>query len=151
MPDSGRLGDEAGRRRWMGVLAKSQRAELEAELAAMGRVPVYRFLREPEIGLAMVRGRIGGTGAPFNLGEMTMTRCVVELAEGGAPGFAFVAGRDKRHAELAAVFDALLQRSPSGPVAGAVDRLAVRQSERRAQKLAAVEPSRVEFFTMVRE
>ena len=30
----------------------------------------------------MVRGRVGGTGAPFNLGEMSVTRCSVRLADG---------------------------------------------------------------------
>src|SRR5258708_30234258 len=109
MADSGTLDEKTGRRRWMGVLAKARRAELEAELAALGPAPQYRFLREPEIGLALVRGRIGGTGDAFNLGETTMTRCAVALAGSGAPGFAFVAGRDARQAELAAVFDPLFQ------------------------------------------
>src|SRR5258708_8601521 len=44
---------------------------------------------------------------------MTMPRCAVRLDDkaGGAraTGLAFVAGRDDRHAELAALFDALLQ------------------------------------------
>src|SRR5262249_26986863 len=112
MPDaSARETDEVGRRRhWMGILARASRAELEDAWRALAPQPRYTQLRKPESGLAMVRGRAGGTGAPFNLGEMTMTRCAVRL-EDGAPvtGLAFVAGRDQRHAELAAVFDALLQ------------------------------------------
>ncbi len=148
MSDGGELKRE--RRRWMGVLAKSTAAELESELDALRERPPYRCLRSPEAGLALVRARIGGAGAPFNVGEMTVTRCVVELATGGAPGFAYVAGRDPRHAELAALFDALLQREPAG-LAEMVERLAARQAERRAAARARVEPTRVEFFTMVRE
>ena len=53
-------------------------------------------------------GRTGGTGTRFNVGEMTVTRCAVQL-EGGAVGVAYVRGRDRRHAELAALLDALLQ------------------------------------------
>jgi alpha-D-ribose 1-methylphosphonate 5-triphosphate synthase subunit PhnG len=154
MPDSGRLGDEAGRRRWMGVLAKSQRAELEAELAAMGRVPVYRFLREPEIGLAMVRGRIGGTGAPFNLGEMTMTRCAVRLADGArATGLSFVAGRDTRRAELAAVFDALLQdpRRHDAIEDTVITPIEMRLAAQRRRRASDVAATQVDFFTLVRE
>ena len=56
----------------------------------------------------MARGRPGGDGAPFNLGEMTVTRCTVRL-EDGTVGHAYVAGRDMRQAELAAVLDAVLQ------------------------------------------
>ena len=56
----------------------------------------------------MVRGRAGGGGAPFNLGEMTATRCTVRT-DGGFVGHAYVAGRDERLAELAALVDALLQ------------------------------------------
>ena len=58
-------------------------------------------MRGPETGLVMVRGRAGGSGSPFNLGEMTVTRCTVRL-ESGAAGHAYIAGRDERRAELAA-------------------------------------------------
>ncbi len=124
----------------MGILSKGPRDALEAEFEALGQTPRYRVLRGPEVGLAMVRGRICGVGAPFNLGDMTMTRCVVELAEGGAAGFSFVAGRDHRHAELSAVFDALLQREPDGPLKAMIERLAASQTARRMARQAATEP-----------
>jgi alpha-D-ribose 1-methylphosphonate 5-triphosphate synthase subunit PhnG len=149
MPDSGSF--LADRPRWMRVLAKSSAAELEAALGLLAARPSWRFLRRPETGLALVRGRIGGSGDPFNMGEMTMTRCVVALEDGGAPGHAYVAGRDRRHAELAAVFDALLQREPAGAAHDQVKRLGALQEERRRRKLAQVQPTKVEFFTMVRE
>ena len=96
------------RRRWMAALAKAAPGALERAWADLADRPEYGFLRRPEIGSAMVRGRAGGNGRRFNLGEMTVTRCSVRLADGTA-GHAYVAGRDKRHAELAAVFDALMQ------------------------------------------
>jgi alpha-D-ribose 1-methylphosphonate 5-triphosphate synthase subunit PhnG len=70
--------------------------------------PVFSFLRKPGVGLVMVQARAGGSGPRFNLGEMTVTRCTVQL-EGGYTGCAYVAGRSPGHAEAAAVLDALLQ------------------------------------------
>lgn len=138
------------RRRWMGVLARASVAELGEGLGAIGPLPGYRFLRAPETGLTLLRGRIGGSGEAFNLGEMTVTRCAVAFEDGGEPGVAYVAGRDPRQAELAAVLDALLLRQ-SAPAAALVERLAEAQAERRRRTQATVAPSKVEFFTLVRE
>ena len=138
------------RRRWMSVLAQAWPEELESlwrEVAA----PPHRMLRRPETGLVMVRGRAGGTGARFNVGEVTVTRCAVEL-EGGAVGVAYVRGRNQRHAELAALLDALLQDEDRRErlEQAVVEPLAVAQAARRRAAAERVAPSRVEFFTMVR-
>jgi alpha-D-ribose 1-methylphosphonate 5-triphosphate synthase subunit PhnG len=141
----------ADRRRWMSVLALASADELQAHWAALHPPPRYTLLRRPEVGLVMVRGRAGGTGARFNLGEMTVTRCTVQL-EDGTLGHAWVGGRDARHAELAAVLDALLQdtgRSASLTEA-VVEPLARAQADRRRTAAARAAASRVEFFTMVR-
>lgn len=148
-------GTEA-RRRWLAVLAKAALPELERAWAALPEAPAYRALRAPEIGLAMVRGRIGGTGAPFNIGEMTMTRAVVQLLDAaGVPsftGFGHVAGRSARHAELVAVFDARLQdpRYREALMHTVVTPLAAGQEAARARKAAEVQATKVEFFTLVR-
>ena len=71
-------------------------------------VPGYTFVRKPEVGLVMVRGRAGGTGMQFNVGELPVARCSVRLDD-GTVGHAYVGGRSLRHAEIAAVLDALLQ------------------------------------------
>ncbi|HEV2301380.1 MAG TPA: phosphonate C-P lyase system protein PhnG [Stellaceae bacterium] len=142
----------AARRRWMGILAKSPRTALERAWDEIADKPAYRLLRAPEIGLAMVRGRIAGTGEPFNLGELTMTRAAVQITGPGGlgvTGYGHVAGRDPRHAELAALFDAMLQRG-DGRVAAALEDLAAELAAARAAKAAKVAPSRVEFFTLVR-
>lgn len=93
------------RSEWMAVLARGTAAQL-GELA--GALPAHRRLRGPEVGLTMLRGRAGGDGAVFNLGEATITRCSVTL-EDGTLGHCWRLGRDKAAAELAAVLDALLQ------------------------------------------
>ena len=141
----------AARRRWMAVLAKAAPAELERAWAELKPVPDYTRLRPAETGLVMVRGRISGSGRPFNLGEMTMTRAAVRL-DRGATGFGHVAGRNTRHAELAALFDALLQdpERQDALIRSVIEPLAARAEAARTQKAAEVGATKVDFFTLVR-
>ncbi len=74
----------------MATVARATVEEL-APLDALAKDGVT-LLRRPEIGLVMVRGRIGGDGAPFNMGEATVTRAAVSLP-GGEVGFGHVLGR----------------------------------------------------------
>jgi len=136
---------------WLGVLARAPLALLEEKWADIEPKPDYRFLRQPEIGLAMARGRIGGTGKAFNLGEVSMTRCVVALTN-GRTGFAYVKGRSKRHAELAASFDALLQDEIMRPVVmqSVIDPLYKQWLAERSARAREVATTKVDFFTMVR-
>lgn len=138
---------EHARKDWMALLAKAppQRlADLMPDLLA------HVFLRPPEVGAVMVRGRIGGSGAAFNLGEMTVTRASVRLAD-GAVGHAWVQGRDKTHAMRAAVADALMQTGAAADLRRDVLEVltteAAAASTARAGKAAA---TKVDFFTMVR-
>ena len=137
----------AARQHWMGILARADAATLAERMGA--DLPAWRHLRQPETGLVMVRGRTGGAGQPFNLGEMTVTRCAVRLDD-GTVGHAYVRGRDRRHAELAAIADALLQRD-----ATLVDRLiaplAAAQAATRRDRSREAAATRVEFFTVARE
>jgi alpha-D-ribose 1-methylphosphonate 5-triphosphate synthase subunit PhnG len=138
--------EQARRRAWMAVLARAGADELENLVEAAGR-PVYSTPRPAETGLCMVRGRMGGSGRPFNLGEMTLTRCVIQL-EDNTTGVAYVTGRDRRQAELAALADALLQSGRMAPADLA--ELERRQSLRLAERSAQVAATRVDFFTLVR-
>lgn len=139
----------AARQRWIGVLARAAGDELSRHESAL-RDAEYQLIRPPEIGMTLVRGRMGGTGAPFNVGEMSVTRCVVRLAD-GRTGYSYLAGRDKPRAELAALADAHLQ----GPqqqhwLNQLIEPLAQAQSRRRAEQDAETAASKVEFFTLVR-
>lgn len=138
------------RKDWMGLLAKAPAPDLAQHWNALGRAPDYTWLRAPEVGGVMVRGRMGGTGAPFNLGEMTVTRCSLQLAD-GAVGHAYVQGRDKAKARTAALVDALMQTDAADEVRRVVLEPLARQLadtvRTRAAKAAA---TKVDFFTMVR-
>jgi alpha-D-ribose 1-methylphosphonate 5-triphosphate synthase subunit PhnG len=133
----------------MGVLARASAAEIAERLDALPPAPGHRRLRGPETGLVMVRGRAGGDGAPFNLGEMTVTRCTVRL-EDGTLGHAYVAGRDARQAELAALVDALMQDGTRRHVVAqaVIAPLQEAQAARRATEARRAAATRVEFFTM---
>ncbi|CAM2144249.1 carbon-phosphorus lyase core complex subunit PhnG [Pararobbsia alpina] len=148
----------AERREWLSLLARASRAELDTALQHVfdgTSRPAFDWLRVPETGLAMVRGRMGGTGDPFNTGEATVTRATLRLKTGTVSrpvGVAYQLGRDKRRAELAALCDALLQTAEHAPairahVLGPVSRRLIAQREARRAEVAA---TRVEFFTMVR-
>lgn len=135
----------------MGVLARASAAELEPLWRVHGATTPLPPLRPAETGLAMVRGRAGGTGQRFNLGEMTVTRCAVE-GPGGTVGHGYVKGRCKRHAELAAAFDALLQdpQRQDALLAAVIEPLAAVQAARMRAVAAKAAATKVEFFTMVR-
>ncbi len=153
------LSPTAARQRWMNVLAQAPAAAVVAAMAAAWQTvaestatrPRYDFLRPPEVGMALVRGRVGGDGAAFNMGEMTVTRCSVRLAD-GTIGHAWVAGRSVPHAEYAAVLDALLQ----DPVwhdrleTEVVARLEQAAEARHAATRAKAATTKVDFFTLVR-
>jgi alpha-D-ribose 1-methylphosphonate 5-triphosphate synthase subunit PhnG len=133
----------------MSILARAEAAEIAARLDALPPPPPHRRLRGPETGLVMVRGRAGGDGAPFNLGEMTVTRCSLRL-EDGVVGHGYVAGRDARQAELAALVDALMQDPARRPAleAAVIAPLAAAQAARRDAQARRAAATRVEFFTM---
>lgn len=138
------------RQAWMSLLAKAPEGRVMALLREQSLSPAFTWLRAPEIGTVMVRGRAGGTGAPFNLGEMTVTRCVLKL-ESGIMGHGYVQGRRKSCAEAAALVDALMQTEQSGVIASEILRPLEQDAQvaknKRAAKAAA---TKVEFFTLVR-
>ncbi|WP_342451504.1 phosphonate C-P lyase system protein PhnG [Roseomonas nitratireducens] len=136
------------RRHWMAVLARASGEEIAGLLATLPPLPPHATLRPAETGLVMVRGRAGGDGAPFNLGEMTVTRCAVRLGE--QVGHAYVAGRDKRQAELAALLDAALQDPArrDALMGGVVVPLAAGQAARRDSEARRAAATKVEFLAM---
>jgi alpha-D-ribose 1-methylphosphonate 5-triphosphate synthase subunit PhnG len=139
------------RRAAMAVLAESSAGEIAHLLETLGHLPAYDEMRAPENGLVMIRGRIGGDGARFNLGEATVSRAVVRLAT-GEMGFGYVLGRDRAKARLIAVCDALVQTATYSaeieykviaPIRSSLET----QRDVRARQVAA---TKVDFFTLVR-
>ncbi len=143
-------GGQARRKAVMAVLAHSATADIAARLGTMA-LPVHEDLRQPENGLVMVRGRVGGDGAPFNLGEATVSRAAVRLSTGEI-GFGYTLGRDREKAKLIALCDAMVQ---SAELAGAIETqivapLRIAMVEKRNRKVAEAAATRVDFYTLVR-
>lgn len=130
------------------MLARSRREQLQQALV---RLPEHTLVRPPEIGMVMLRGRIGGTGGQFNLGEATVTRCAVRV--GDRLGVGYILGRDREHAQLVALLDAMLQdvQQQATLLREVIEPLARTQAQARETRSREVAASRVEFFTMVRE
>ncbi|WEX75667.1 phosphonate C-P lyase system protein PhnG [Sinorhizobium numidicum] len=144
------LPEAAERREGMRLLARATLSELSTAWEAIADKPEVALVRGPETGLVMVRGRIGGGGDPFNLGEATVSRATVRLSTGEI-GHGQLLGTDKERARFAAIFDALLQNEAHRPAVDALHRrIAARIGAEDRRKAAETAATRVDFFTMVR-
>src|SRR5271166_2002771 len=141
----------SARRRVMGLLARGAAHELAEALRRNWPRHGARDLKPVETGLVMLRGRAGGDGAPFNLGEATVTRAVVELP-GGERGYAHVLGRDAERARLAAILDALWKKPHQRQLVETcvLEPIAARLEASRVRKSAEIAATRVDFFTLRR-
>ena len=143
-------GGQGRRKAVMAVLVHSATADIAGRLGTVA-LPAHEDLREPENGLVMIRGRVGGDGAPFNLGEATVSRAAVRLSSGEV-GFGYALGRDRDKARLSALCDAMVQ---SAELAGAIETqvvapLRAAMIEKRNRKATEAAATRVDFYTLVR-
>lgn len=138
------------RRQAMAVLADTTATDIAGHLEALD-VPAHETLRAPENGLMMLRGRIGGDGAPFNLGEATVSRAAVRL-NSGEVGFGYTLGRDRDKARLIALCDALVQTDEFADAVEAkvLTPLRARVETDRQRKAAQTSATKVDFYTLVR-
>ena len=98
----------AERQRRMSILA---RASYQDVLTLWNKNPIeleYSIIREPEIGMVQIRGKMGNVGDKFNVGDATMTRASV-LLETGEIGHCYMLGRNVKQALLASRIDAVMQ------------------------------------------
>jgi alpha-D-ribose 1-methylphosphonate 5-triphosphate synthase subunit PhnG len=150
------MSDKAPRQHWLGILARAPADFLEQHLAVLAQGS-HQWLRPAETGLVMVRARAGGTGQRFNLGEATVTRCVIRpdaaLTGTQQVGVGYVLGCSHRQALLVALADALLQQSELHAYWYdlLIAPLAQMQAQASAQQQAQTQSTRVEFFTVARE
>jgi alpha-D-ribose 1-methylphosphonate 5-triphosphate synthase subunit PhnG len=145
------LADLAKRREALAVLARADSTEIAAGLRQLDDGIAYSEPRAPEIGLVMLRGRIGSRGAPFNAGEATVTRAAVQLSS-GETGFGYVLGRDREKARLVALCDALWQVEDRREAVETLVLAPLRRDQKDKQDLthARTAATKVDFFTLVR-
>ncbi|MBM2716103.1 phosphonate C-P lyase system protein PhnG [Mesorhizobium caraganae] len=143
--------DQADRKAVMATLAQASGDDIARLWNEAGLTSEAELLRGPETGLVTVRGRIGGGGAPFNVGETTVTRATVRLPTGQV-GHSYMLGRDRKKAKLAAIADALWQDPAQRQTVetALVAPLRAAQGETREKRRAETAATKVDFFTMVR-
>lgn len=136
----------------MSALALSTPADVERLWNDVAAQPSFSWIRQPEFAAVMVRGRTCGDGGDFNLGEVAVTRCVLQLAATSEVGVACVIGRRRRHATLAALLDAIAQAESATGDLVRQGIVALRKAvERRRQGVAAtVARSEVDFSMLLR-
>lgn len=142
--------DTERQKRVIDVLAHCDGEQVFRRFSTLKDIPQWTYVRKPETGLVMVRGRMGGTGGAFNFGEVTVTRAVVSL-DTGETGFAYSLGRDSKKAECAAILHALWKTDRREEIEGAV--IIPLESDIEQEKIKIreeVAPTKVDFFTLVR-
>ncbi len=138
---------------WLRVLTRADPASLERLSTPLLEGHCFEVLRAPEIGLVMVRARIGNSGDRFNVGEATVTRCAVRhrAADGSlTAGIGYLLGRDEDRADRIARLDALLQRTDLRDrlLHDVVEPLRAQRVEHDRAQRARTEATRVRFFTL---
>lgn len=146
------VNDQEARRRAVSAFAQGETEMLARLWDEVGEGRSVTAVRGPEVGLVMVRGRAGGGGAAFNLGEASVTRASVRL-EQGTVGHAMTFGRDLEKARLAAAFDALWQLDAASRdmvETRVVEPIELAIAEAEANARQETEATRVDFFTIAR-
>jgi alpha-D-ribose 1-methylphosphonate 5-triphosphate synthase subunit PhnG len=149
MRDASEIERVSPRAEAMAAFARLSTLDLSRALAAYSPNLMYRNLKPSATGLVMLRGRIGGDGAPFNVGEATVSKAVIEL-ENGIRGYGQCLGRENRKAELAAVFDALWQQDPHRIEELVLAPARAKRESLRYAQAAQTAATKVDFFTLVR-
>ncbi|CAN5569617.1 phosphonate C-P lyase system protein PhnG [soil metagenome] len=149
------------RRDWLAVLSRAPRDSLAEHASRLPDAHDFEWLRAPETGLVMIRARIANQGDRFNMGEATVTRCVVRhrsprpaehvnAERVGYAGVGYVLGRDEERAAWVARFDALLQQPDhhGALMREVIEPLRAATESVRNAKRQATAASRVRFFTL---
>ncbi len=138
------------RKQWLSYLATADEDYLILLWVNLNMKIKYNWLREPEIGSVMVQGKAGATGDNFNVGEVTITRCSVNLDK-KIQGHGYVQGRNKYKSKIAALCDALMQTEKKEIIKkNILDKLVKYKNNKRNEILSKTEATKVDFFTLVR-
>lgn len=139
------------RKKWIGLLGCADPKDLEAARDDLTEGLDIRYVVKPETGMIMVQAKSDGSNARFNLGEVTVSRCVLDV-KNKYTGTAWIMGSDLRHAELAALFDGLLQDPDYHDLLAStlMKDLKKKQAAKNRQLAEDASDTRVEFFTLKR-
>lgn len=139
------------RQEWINILSSCNPTDLVEARERLNADVYYNHIVEPETGLIMVQARADGSDSRFNMGEATVSKCVLEVEERYL-GYGMVMGSDLEHAELAALFDGLLQHPDfqDDLKNNLINSLKEKQKQRDESLKKQAADTRVEFFTLKR-
>lgn len=139
------------RQQLLSVLSRSSLKSIQEHWSQLSIKPEYQQLKAPESGMVMVKAKAGGTGQDFNMGEMTVTRTVIQL-NSGEVGYGYTQGRDKQKSKLIALIDACHQLAEYTEkiTHHLMQPLEAKLDENYQKVQEKTNSSKVDFFTMVR-
>ena len=139
------------RQNWIRILSGADTSRLILEYKKLAISVPHTTISGPETGLIMVQARADGSGPRFNLGEMSVSKCLLKVDDRYL-GYGMVMGSEPEHARLAALFDGLLQHPDfsSQLKRDLIQKLEQEQKEAEKKMTQETGKSRVEFFTMKR-
>ena len=142
---------EKDRKTWIALLGNADPMDLEAARKALGDEVDITHVVKPETGMIMIQAKADGSNSRFNLGEITVSRCVLEVKK-IYMGTSWVMGSDLRHAELAALFDGMLQDPATHEKLAEtlIKELKIKQTAKNERLAQDASDTRVEFFTLKR-
>ena len=137
---------ERDRQEWIGLLNTADPKDLEAAFQKLDPPIDYTPVVPAETGMLMAQAKTNGSGSRFNLGEITVSRCVLKVANAFF-GSGWVLGTHLRHAELAALFDGLLQMPEhhDSLVRTLITPLREKAENQKREMAADIEKTRVSF------
>ncbi|MFH2058198.1 MAG: phosphonate C-P lyase system protein PhnG [Pseudomonadota bacterium] len=139
------------RKDWIGLLGSADPADLESALEKLNPTLEYTHIVKPETGMLMVQAKADGSNGRFNLGEITISKCILQI-NGQYMGAGWTMGSNLRHAELAALFDGLFQDPVFQKTLDntLIPLLKEKQQALNDCRLKDAADTKVEFFTLKR-
>lgn len=139
------------RQQLLTTLAKSSLSDIKRFWQQSPDEYDYETIREPHTGMVMAVARAESRGEPFNLGEVSVSRCALRLSS-GEMGVGYVMGRNCEHALYVAILDALAQNSNQYEVIlqQVIKPLQCEIENKRLKQKRETAQTKVDFLTMVR-
>ncbi|MFT6303918.1 MAG: alpha-D-ribose 1-methylphosphonate 5-triphosphate synthase subunit PhnG [Pseudomonadales bacterium] len=139
------------RQNLLSILAKSSLKDIQSCWHHSLDDYQFKTIRPPQTGMVMAVARTETTGEPFNLGEVSVTRCALRL-ESGETGVGYSMGSDKDQVLHIALIDALAQVGQDFETLSTdvINPLKQKIADRQKRQKAQTDTTKVDFLTIIR-
>lgn len=130
------------------IVAEGELAVLAALAEELLQAAEVKVIQEPATSLVMMQALESVQGYPFNLGEVLITECAVEV--NGVPGKGFALGDEPERALCLALIDAVTSggHSPAGRITAVLQEEEDKIRQQKRFEFALVARTRVDFEVM---